>query len=128
MGVLETRALDFDNVFIMSVNEDVFPKHNTNNSFIPAELRKAFDLPLTENRDGIFAYNFYRMLFHAKNVYLIQNTLSNDLTSGEVSRYVHQLTYLYYDKITIENEDGVFGKIAVKESNRLEIKKFHQVD
>ncbi|MGN1210713.1 MAG: hypothetical protein ACI4TM_03440, partial [Candidatus Cryptobacteroides sp.] len=38
MGPLETRALDFKNVVILSANEGVFPKKSVSSSFIPPEL------------------------------------------------------------------------------------------
>lgn len=112
MGVLETRALDFDNIFIASVNEEVFPGKSSANSFIPNQLRKAFCMPLPEYKDGIFAYNFYRMIFHAKQVYLIHNTIADNITSGEVSRYVHQLTYLYSDKVNIHRKVAHLGQVV----------------
>src|SRR5207244_10019644 len=70
MGLLETRALDFDNVFILSMNEGVMPKGTVSGSFIPYHLRKAFHLPTFEDEDAISAYYFYRLLQRAKNVYL----------------------------------------------------------
>ena len=35
MGVLETRALDFDRLIILSMNEGIFPQRKAANSFIP---------------------------------------------------------------------------------------------
>ena len=35
MGVLETRALDFDRLIILSMNEGIFPLRKAANSFIP---------------------------------------------------------------------------------------------
>ena len=44
MGVLESRNLDFDQVYILSMNEGDFPRSSFNISFIPYNIRKAFDL------------------------------------------------------------------------------------
>src|SRR5690606_36799442 len=41
MGLLETRALDFENLVIIGMNEGVFPKSSPPDSFIPYNLRKA---------------------------------------------------------------------------------------
>ena len=41
MGPLETRALDFRNLVIMSANEGVFPRRSVSSSFVPPELRRA---------------------------------------------------------------------------------------
>lgn len=94
MGTLETRALDFDNLIITSFNEGIFPRQNTNPSVIPYSLRRAFGLPTYDYHDAIFAYNFYRMIYRAKRVFLIYDSRS-DGKHGELSRYAAQLEYLY---------------------------------
>jgi len=93
MGFLETRALDFENLFILSVNEDILPASSKGNSYIPYSLRKAFGLPTFEEQDAVHAYHFYRLLQRAKNVHLIYNTEVKSLTGGEKSRYLLQLEY-----------------------------------
>ena len=101
MGVLETRALEFDNIIITDFNDDLYPGHTRNNSFIPYTLRRGFDLPTIERQDAIFAYNFYRMLSHAKKIWFIANTHADDQHSGELSRYYYQLLWQY--QIPIEH-------------------------
>lgn len=95
MGVLETRALDFDRLVILSMNEGVFPQHKPANTFIPYHLRQGFGLPTYEHQDSIWAYHFYRLMERAKQVCLVYDTRSTGLCSGEVSRFVHQLRYHY---------------------------------
>lgn len=95
MGVLETRALEFDNLIITGFNDDLYPGRAHNNSFIPYILRRGFDLPTPERQDAIFAYNFYRMLSYAKHVWLITNAVADEQHSGEVSRYFYQLQWQY---------------------------------
>lgn len=93
MGVLETRALDFDNIIICSMNDGVFPSKTAVNSFIPHNLRKGFAMPDYEFKDGVAAYHFYRLIYRAKKVYLLYDTRTEGLQSGEVSRFIHQLKY-----------------------------------
>lgn len=95
MGILETRALDFDRLIILSMNEGVFPVKESSNSFIPYNLRKGFDLPTYEHQDSIWAYYFYRLLQRTSHVSLIYDTRSTGLLSGEKSRFIHQLHYHY---------------------------------
>lgn len=92
MGPLETRALDFDNVIILSCNEGVFPRHTASESFIPAELKRGFGLPSHEYQDALWAYYFYRLIQRAKKVWLVMNT-GNDQKIGSIeeSRYIKQL-------------------------------------
>lgn len=95
MGVLETRALDFDNVIITGFNDDLYPGRASSNSFVPYTLRCGFDLPTHDRQNAIFAYNFYRMLSYAKRVWFITNSTADEYHSGEVSRYFYQLKWQY---------------------------------
>ena len=95
MGPLETRALDFDNVVILSCNEGLFPRRAVAPSFIPAELRKGFGLPTYEYQDSVWAYYFYRLIQRASNVWLLFDTRTELSRSGEESRYIRQLEMLY---------------------------------
>jgi RecB family exonuclease/AraC-like DNA-binding protein len=91
MGMLETRGLDFDHLIVLSVNEGILPSKSASNSFIPYNLRKAFDLPTHEDKDAIYAYHFYRLLQRATDVTLIYNTENDTFGSGEKSRFIAQL-------------------------------------
>ena len=95
MGPLETRALDFDNVIILSCNEGLFPRRAVAPSFIPAELRKGFGLPTYEYQDSVWAYYFYRLIQRAGNIWLLYDTRTELSRSGEESRYIRQLQMLY---------------------------------
>lgn len=107
MGVLETRALDFDRLIILSMNEGIFPMRKAANSFIPYNLRRGFGLPTYEHQDSVWAYHFYRLIYRASHVSLLYDTRSNGLQTGEVSRFVHQLHYHYeepmHDKLVVYN-------------------------
>lgn len=95
MGVLETRALDFDNIIILSMNEGVFPAKSITSGFIPYNLRRGFNMATTEHQDSIYAYYFYRMIGRAKRVYMLYDSRTEGLTRGEMSRYIYQLKYHY---------------------------------
>lgn len=95
MGVLETRALDFDRLIILSMNEGIFPLKKVANSFIPYNLRRGFGLPTYEHQDSVWAYHFYRLIRRVKQVTLLYDTRTTGLQTGEVSRFVHQLRYHY---------------------------------
>jgi RecB family exonuclease len=63
------------------------------NSFIPFELKRHFGLPTYSDKDAIFAYHFYRLLQRASTIYLLYNTESDAMGSGEKSRFLTQLIY-----------------------------------
>jgi hypothetical protein len=93
MGVLETRNLDFQNTFILSMNEGIFPSDGSTSSFIPYNIRKAFDLPLMEHNDALQSYLFYRLFHHSENLNIYYNNISEFNHSGELSRLVKQLEF-----------------------------------
>ncbi len=93
MGPLETRALDFDRIFILSCNEGVFPRSSASSSFIPPLLRHGFGLPTFEYQDAVWAYYFYRMIQRPSAVCLLMDSRTEGMKSGEESRYVKQLQY-----------------------------------
>lgn len=93
MGVLETRNLDFKNVFILSLNEGALPSGSNKGSYIPYNIRRAYQLPTVEHQDAIYAYLFYRVLQRAENVFLFYNTETDVLGQGEMSRYLQQVLY-----------------------------------
>ena len=93
MGPLEMRALDFRDLIIMSANEGVFPRRSVSSSFIPPELRKGFGMPTYEYQDAVWAYYFYRMISRAGKVWMLVDSRTEGLKSGEESRYIKQLEY-----------------------------------
>lgn len=101
MGVLETRALDFDNLIILSMNERVFPKKHYTKTFIPNALRRGYGMSTIDYQESIYSYYFYRLVTRAKNLYLIYDTRSGGLKGGEMSRYLYQLIHLFpHDQLT----------------------------
>ena len=96
MGPLETRALDFRYLVLLSANEGVFPRHDVHPSFIPPELRRAFGLPTHEYQDAVWAYYFYRMIQRPEHVWILYDSRTEGLRTGEESRYIKQLQYHFH--------------------------------
>ncbi len=117
MGFLETRVLDFDNIIILSVNEDVLPAKGNSPSFIPFNIRKAFGLPTFEEQHAVSAYHFYRLLQRAGRIYLLHNSETSGLTTGEPSRFMlqleHEMKKRFSDSISIVQK--TISTKAVKE-------------
>ena len=93
MGLLESRLLDFENIILIGFNDQKVPGNKSVNSIIPYNLRRAYNLPTHEISDAIQAYNFYRTLYHTKNLHLIYDS-RNEGAQNEISRYFYQLQYL----------------------------------
>ena len=93
LGVLETRAIDFESVFMSGVNEGVLPGQNEQGSWIPYEVKKSFGLPTQDEQDAIFTYHFYRLMYRASNVKLFYNGTTDGIQIGEPSRFIAQWSF-----------------------------------
>jgi hypothetical protein len=60
-------------------------------SFIPYNVRKAFQLPTFAHQDAIYAYLFYRLLHRARRVEFYYNNVSEFNVNGEPSRFLRQI-------------------------------------
>jgi ATP-dependent helicase/nuclease subunit B len=91
MGLLETRLMDFERIFILGFNEGKLPGTNPVRTIIPMDLRYGLGLPSTRDKQGIFAHHFYRLLHHCKNLWITYTTAAEQIGSNEASRYLLQL-------------------------------------
>lgn len=99
MGVMETRALDFDRVLILSMNDKIMPARARKRSFIPDALRRGYAMPLTWHDENRYAYWFYRLLSRANEVSLTYDSrVGEGMRSGGRSRFLLQL-----DKLNARN-------------------------
>ncbi len=105
-GILETRLMDFDEVFILSFNEGIWPSKALPGSLIPYSIRKIFHLPTAENRDAMYAYYFYRLIQRTKVLYIyyLSGHRDDGIRSGEKSRYITQLEFELQRKIEVVPE------------------------
>ncbi len=108
MGMLETRNLDFENIYILSANEGIIPKADNLDSFIPMDIRSEYSLTLPSEKSEIYAYHFYRLLQRAKNITLLYNSDADKLGGGEKSRFILQ----------IENELSKIN-LQIKKTNKI---------
>lgn len=111
MGMLESRSLDFDEIYILGANDGNLPHYSTVNSFIPDSLRRAFGLPLAEDKDALSAYLFYRLCQKAQKVHILYNSLVDNNSSGEISRFVRQLAFesnisFHHQSVAIASQVG----------------------
>ena len=129
MGFLESRTLDFKNLYILSANEGYLPAKQSNNTFIPHNIRRAFDLPTFEQHDNIYAYHFYRLLQRGQNIHLVYDNVISQ-SQNEKSRFIQQLLSEYprqieemtiqqsiqyisnHQPLTIEKSEAVLLKLS----------------
>ncbi|KEO72404.1 helicase I [Anditalea andensis] len=127
MGVLETRNLDFRRVIICNMNEESFPPAGKLNSMIPFNLRRAFNLPVQEQNDAIYAYTFYRLLHSAEEVHMIYTTAADQGKAGERSRYVHQIMEEMDLPEEDKNEEVIYVPVDLTSAREISIPKSPEI-
>ena len=88
MGILESRVIDFDEVFILSANESELPPDSSQNSlFLDVKLK--FGIRTHLDMDAIYANHFFNLIKDLKS-YIIYNQDFSISSSGE-KRNINQL-------------------------------------
>lgn len=137
MGLMETRALDFERVIILSMNDKVMPRHSRKRSFIPDALRRGYGMPLTVNDENRYAYWFYRLISRTNHSDMIYDSrVGEGMRSGGKSRFLMQLEKLYArDSIIHEictfqlgTETGDISSVPKTESIMAKLDKFRSDD
>ena len=91
MGVLETRMLDFDKLLLLNVEEGVIPQRQTDLSFIPFYLRKAYHMQTSDEKATIYAYNFFRLLSRTGHSTILFTTAETAEGGKGMSRFIMQM-------------------------------------
>ncbi len=91
IGVLETRALDFDNLLLLNVEEGIIPHTSIDRSFIPFYIRKIYGMPTSDEDTEIYAYNFFRLLRRAEHISIAYSEAQSAEGQKQMSRFVLQM-------------------------------------
>ncbi|MEQ9064843.1 MAG: PD-(D/E)XK nuclease family protein [Vicingaceae bacterium] len=115
MGLLETRNLDFEHVYLLNMNEGSLPSRRRYHSVLPFDLKRQYGLLVHREREAVFAYHFYRLLQRSQFVHLFYENQGDAMSNGEMSRFIRQLKreLVSYSTNNSFREKNV--KIAIKE-------------
>ena len=87
LGLLETRAVDFDTVIICDFNENFIPKRSIKDKFLSSKIKQLVNLPTQENRESLQKYYYKRLITSSKEVYI--SYVSSD--TNQISRFANEL-------------------------------------
>lgn len=93
MGLLETRNLGFERVYLLSANEGILPGTKHSQSLIPYDIRRQFGLPSHYEKQAVYAYNFFSLLKDCSEMHIFYNSEPDPLGGGEKSRYLLQIEH-----------------------------------
>ena len=84
MGMLESRSLSFDYLFVLDVNEGILPGTEKIDPLIPESLKFELGLSSFKDREKLIKYNFFRLIDSSKNVFVFYQRM--DKYCGDINQ------------------------------------------
>lgn len=89
LGLLETRNLSFDTVFVLNATDDVIPGTRGNDVFLPQPFREKLGLETYRQRERLIEYYFSTLFAGARTVHCFFTESGNH----EKSRFLEKLLW-----------------------------------
>ena len=87
LGLLETRAVEFEVVIICDFNESFIPKISVKDKFLSTKLKQLSNLPTQFDRESLQKYYYKRLIDSSKNVFV--SYVNSD--TNQISRFANEL-------------------------------------
>ena len=87
LGILETRAIEFDGIIVVDFNDDKIPKVSVKDKFISTNIKQLASLPTSADRENLQRY-YYKKIFDGASQTAICYI---DDESSVMSRFIVQL-------------------------------------
>lgn len=98
LGLLETRANNFDTVIICDFNEQFIPKASVKDKFLSSKIKSMTNLPTLSDRELLQKYYYKRLIDSSKEVYISYvNSDSNQITRFANELFSEKIDYNLYD-------------------------------
>lgn len=121
LGFLETRNLNFKNVFFLDLNEEIFPPLYED-YVLPLKVREALGLPTFKDREKLIEYYFRTLLNGAEQVHLFYVRDEKK----EKSRFIEKLIWEREKQSQKINKQTVHYRVNLSADKPKEIKKEKQ--
>ncbi|MDR0238718.1 MAG: PD-(D/E)XK nuclease family protein [Deltaproteobacteria bacterium] len=97
LGMLETRLLHFERIFVLDATDDRLPGVARQDPFLPDALRAALELPHADKRNQLMGHTLFRLLAGAGSAYFFwqEGVQRTALFDGKKlrSRFVEELLW-----------------------------------
>lgn len=111
LGLLETRALEFDAVIICDFNESFIPKISIKDKFLSTKLKQLANLPTQFDRENLQKYYYKRLVNSSKNVFI--SYVNSD--TNQISRFANEL----FEKRIITDTNDNFYKHILYDNHKI---------
>ncbi len=89
LGLLETRSLRFDDVYLLNANDNILPGGIGSDMLLPQQLREKLGLETRRDRDKLSEHYFHVLIRGAKRVHIF----FEESGESDKSRFVEQLLW-----------------------------------
>jgi len=112
LGVLETRAIQYDGIIVCDFNDDKVPKLSVKDKFISSHIKQLANLPTINDRENLQRYYYKRIFDKAKDIAICY--IDNE--SYNMSRFIVQLFSEYKKYLKKDNFSSIlFNKKQLKQ-------------
>ena len=91
IGLLESRLLSFDELFIADVNYGILPSYAYADPLMPEEVKIQLGIPKSKEREDFIKYNFFRLIYSSDSVHIMYKIGGSADERYDVSPFVEQL-------------------------------------
>jgi len=125
LGLLETRNIKFDIIYLLDANEGVIPHTTKEDTMLPYGIRKHLGLPTHEDREKISNYYFETLLSGSKEAYIFYI----EGADKEKSRFIEKLIWQFQkrNKLLDSSSYDVFFTVSFKQPETKPVKKNHGI-
>ena len=110
LGLLETRAVNFDTIIICDFNEEFIPKKSVKDKFLSTKIKQKSNLPTSLNREALQKYYYKRLIDSSENIFI--SFVHNE--SSQISRFAYELFNIKIDDAT---NDKIYSHILYNNYN-----------
>lgn len=108
LGLLETRNLKFDNVYMLDVNDDVIPGNSGKETLVPQGVREKLGMETYRDRERLSEYYFDLLMKGAKGVFLFYS----ENGKKEKSRFIEKILWNEQKKANSLDPDKRIKKVC----------------
>lgn len=122
MGILESRAMEFERIIIIDFNNEFIPKLNDNDMFLNTNIRKRLNLPTLQDKENLQRHYYFMLINNSKFVEIaycdngIQSNLINDLEDMGVKIAKNNGDELWRFSLIEDNKSYIDDEIIAKNS------------
>ncbi len=119
MGILETRAIQYDGVIVIDFNDNSVPKRSIKDKFISSNVKRHSNLPTPSDRENLQKYYYQKLFSGAKEVNISyvkdkEHTASRFLNELFTKQNIQELDFtniLKLDKEIFYNDVDIIKEI-----------------